>query len=781
MIPDHTPLRSHFSATAHTLRRLTEHHFLLPLVAAIVLVIIWGATANLIHVERTSAERTAAGSTLDLLETYEAQMVRNLREIDQTLKIVKFAYERRGASVLGDLKRMELLPPELLFAISVQDTYGALVASTRGDGAGAALNREEVRRHSKTDELRITRSHAPGASRVAFSRRLNASGGEFAGVVSISVDAAYFVSVYDRARLGDNGVLGLLGMDGKFLVRRTGEATVPFDAAVHPSLIPADDAVPSVELLPNAWDGVERYTSVRPLFSFPLVLVVGLSRHEQLAATRETRESYLWRAALGSALLLAFIAALARVSWQLAQAARRETASKAAHAERVQHLAYHDNLTGLPNRFFFSKVLEQGIAGARRHGKSLAVLFLDLDRFKEINDTLGHQSGDQLLEELARRLQSCVRESDTVARLGGDEFVVVLPELDDQSYAATVARKLLGVTAQPFEIHGRSLIATASIGIAMYPRDGYDEQALMKCADAAMYHAKAEGKDNFQYYAKQLQADKLARLTLEVSLRHALERNEFELHYQPKIDLLTGGITGVEALLRWRSPEHGMVMPGDFIPIAEYTGLIVPIGRWVLETACTQGVAWKKQGFSDLCISVNLSPRQFSDAGLVSDIAAILARTGIDPATVELEITESMLMQNVDRALRTLAELTEMRLRLAVDDFGTGYSSLSNLKRFPLNTLKIDRAFIRDLPHDGDDRVIAHAIIGMGRALSLTIVAEGVETAAQVAFLRDHRCDQYQGYHFSKPIPAADMTKLLQAQPEPCVTIQPLTRAAQAT
>ena len=760
-------------------RRLTEQHVLLPLLGAIVLVVLWGATANLILVEQRNAERVAAGSTLEVLDTYEAQMLRNLREIDHALKVVKFAYESAGPDALVDLRSKGLLPPDMLFAIAIRDAHGRVLASTRA-GDALLLEPAEIARHAATDELRIGRSSAGRDAKLLFSRRLSAGDGSFAGVVSLSVDASYFVSVYDRARLGDEGVLGLLDSDARFVVRRSGEQVSTSDVDVDATLLRADPSAPVVALTSNAWDGVQRYTSARPLYAFPLSLVVGLSRHEQLAPAREARGSYLGRAALGTVLLLVFIAALARVSYKLARSARRETEARIAHAERVQHLAYHDNLTGLPNRAFFSRMLDQGIGHARRHEKSLAVLFLDLDRFKAINDTLGHDAGDRLLEETSRRLKGALRESDTVARLGGDEFVVLLAEFDDQAYVAAVAQKLLRVVAEPFELHQHRIITTASIGIAVFPRDGADEQSLMKCADAAMYHAKAEGKDNFQYFAQQLQADALARLTLEVGLRPALERNELELYYQPKVDVRTERVTGVEALLRWHSPEHGMVSPAEFIPIAEYTGLIVPMGRWVLETACAQAVAWRDQGVADLCMSVNLSPRQFSDAGLLDDIAAIVERTGIDPSMLELEITESMLMQNVERALRTLGELNTMGIRLAIDDFGTGYSSLSNLKRFPLNTLKIDRAFIRELPHDSDDRVITEAIIGMGKALSLTIVAEGVETPAQADFLRRHVCDEYQGFHFSRPLPAAEITKLLETQPQPTLSIQPFLQQKQA-
>ncbi|HYT15672.1 MAG TPA: EAL domain-containing protein [Burkholderiales bacterium] len=431
--------------------------------------------------------------------------------------------------------------------------------------------------------------------------------------------------------------------------------------------------------------------------------------------------------------------------------------------EQIQYLAYHDALTTLPNRALFSKILNHGISQAHRRKKELAVLFIDLDRFKNINDTLGHEAGDALLKEVGKRLKQSLRESDTVARLGGDEFVVLLEELADQKHVSVVAHKILTTLVKPFVTLGQEFRVTASIGISTYPADGEDERSLMKNADIAMYRAKEEGKNNFQFYSKELNEHSFERLTMESSLRRALERNEFELHYQPKVDLRTGRITGVEALLRWHHPDLGMVSPAQFIPMAEETGLIVPIGKWVLRTACRQHKAWQDQGLPRLSVAVNLSARQFSDENLLQDITSIVKESGIDPVLLELEITESMLMNNVEKAIRTLDALNEMGIRLAIDDFGTGYSSLSTLKRFPINTIKVDRSFIRDLPGGVDDRAIAGAIIAMGQALGMTVIAEGVETKEQADYLRGQSCDEFQGFYFKKAMPADELAQLLQA------------------
>ncbi len=433
-------------------------------------------------------------------------------------------------------------------------------------------------------------------------------------------------------------------------------------------------------------------------------------------------------------------------------------------AERAEYLAYYDSLTALPNRSMFSKLLNQAIRLARRDGKQLAVLFVDLDRFKNINDTLGHEAGDLLLQEVGKRLQGCLRTSDTVARLGGDEFVILLPSMVDAADVEVVAHKILAATSKSFRALGQEFRVTASVGVSTYPRDGEDEQSLMKNADIAMYQAKEDGKNNFQFYSAQMNNNSFERLALESSLRRALDHGEFQLRYQPMIDARSGAIVGIEALLRWQHPELGIVEPAKFIPIAEETGLIVSIGKWVLKTACAQNVAWQQSGLPHVNMAVNLSRRQFTDEGLLRDITAILEETGMCPALLELEITESTLMHDVDKALGTLKAFRDLGVRLAIDNFGTGYSSLSDLRKFPIDTIKIDGSLIRDLSNQAENRSIAEATIAMGRNLSLTVVAECVETKAQADFLREHACDEFQGFYFSKPVTADKFAELLEAQ-----------------
>jgi diguanylate cyclase (GGDEF)-like protein len=433
-------------------------------------------------------------------------------------------------------------------------------------------------------------------------------------------------------------------------------------------------------------------------------------------------------------------------------------------AERAEYLAYYDGLTALPNRSMFSRLLEQAISRAKRSATHLAVLFVDLDRFKNINDTLGHEAGDQLLRDIGRRLKDCLRESDTVALLGGDEFVILLPDLVDASYVDIVAQKVLAATSKPVMALGQALRVTASVGASTYPKDGDDEQALMKHADIAMYQAKEAGRDHFEHYSAAMNTHSFERLVLESSLRRALEDEELELHYQPTIDARTGAIAGVEALLRWVHPSLGLLPPSRIIPVAEETGLIVAIGRWVLKTACRQNVAWKQRGFPSLTMAVNLSARQFFDEDLVRDVAAALRETGMRAALLELEIAETTLTQDRAKTLVILKKLKDLGVRIAIDHFGTGYTSLTNFREFHVDTIKIDGSFIRGLSDEAENRDTAEAIIALAKNLGPTIVAECVETQAQIEFLRQQACDEFQGFFFSPAVTASQFWDLLATQ-----------------
>jgi diguanylate cyclase (GGDEF)-like protein len=431
--------------------------------------------------------------------------------------------------------------------------------------------------------------------------------------------------------------------------------------------------------------------------------------------------------------------------------------------ERLKFLANYDQLTSLPNRGLFNQRLERALAHAQRFNKGLALLFMDLDRFKNVNDTLGHEAGDSVLKEVAAILTGCVREIDTVARLGGDEFVILIEGVTDVRQVGSVGHKLMRAMAEPLLLGGHECSVTASIGISTYPADGSDGATLLKNADIAMYRAKEQGKNNVQFYTPTMNIHSVQRLTLEASLRRALQREEFLLHYQPKLDIASGRVTGMEALVRWKRPDSGMISPAEFIPLAEETGLIVAIGEWVLRAACEYTQLSHPGGTPPLRVAVNLSARQFTQASLVSDVARILDLTGLGPEALELEITESMVMGNPEQAIQTLRQLKSMGIALSIDDFGTGYSSLGYLKRFPLDHIKIDRSFIKDIPEDNDDATITRTIIAMAHNLRLKVIAEGVETEAQMDFLRQHGCDEIQGYYFSRPLPGSEFTALLKA------------------
>lgn len=425
------------------------------------------------------------------------------------------------------------------------------------------------------------------------------------------------------------------------------------------------------------------------------------------------------------------------------------------------HLATHDALTGLPNRLLLTDRLFHALARARRRKSVVAVLFLDLDRFKLVNDTLGHHMGDELLKNVADRLANCVREGDTVARLGGDEFVIVLDDVPSKEAVDATADKVLDILGKPFDLGGPEFFVSASVGISVFPQDGGNARTLLKNADAAMYQAKELGRNNVQHYHAKFDEIESERLEIETALRHALDRDEFCVFYQPQLNLKTGRISGVEALVRWKHPRWGILAPDRFLAIAEECGLMIPIGRRVLKQACQQLRAWQDRGLPPITVAVNLLGREFWNNDLITDVRDVLEETGIDPAFLDIELTEGVLMQNTDGALRILDALKRMGVLLTVDDFGTGYSSLAYLKNFPIDALKIDRSFITDVTLDASDATITRAVLALSRSLNLKCIAEGVETQEQLNFLRDMGCEMIQGYLVSAPAPAEDLETLL--------------------
>ena len=1039
-------------ATGSSLTRAAERVFepaiLFPAMAVLLLAVIWGSTLHLVSIERASAVTKAADSSNELLETYEAQMARSLALIGQALRTTQYAWELGKTDArFSELTDHALLPPALVFTVSVADRNGAVVASTRAAELGRTIPRPAFPQYGAGDSeatfvsppLRLDAADEP---RLIFSRRLSASDGSFDGIVMVAVDPAYFTSGYDPARLGKYGVLGLIDADGRFVVKRSSDSvTWGQQANLNVKLSPIEPTI-------SNWDGVSRLLRRRALHGVALTVVVGLSAQEQLTNFEQDRRTLFWKAGAASAFLLALLAVLGTLSWQLSATKRRsrkiqqtyyaasnatldafivlrnvrdssgtivdflvEDANRralvlfgqtrdtmvgrslcaampesrtngilqelqqvalnnsadesewqnhnprigaawlqrqfvavedgvvailrdiserkraeilhveqarlleliatgtplpqvldhilrlidsqlpgtmgavhlvspdrntltlgaafglpqaylatvtdvpiaeksgscgtAAHrlqtvivediandplwhgysevaslhglracsstpilselrqvlgtfalyyrsthvpgstereliafatrlagiaierqqaADRIGHMAHHDALTGLPNRTLLDDRIRQAVLHAQRQARQMTVLFIDLDNFKLINDTLGHNAGDILLMTVAERMTNCVRSSDTVIRLGGDEFVIVLADqaLGLDSLTQPI-QKIHRAVAQPVLLAGKEIAVTCSIGMASYPADGADPDSLLMHADAAMYRAKQLGRNNVQHYTAEMHAAMQEKIQLQDGLRNALGEQQFFLAYQPQIDLRTGKFIGVEALIRWQHPVLGIVPPGRFIPLAEESALIVQIGDWVLRTACRQNQSWQRAGLPPFVVSVNVSARQFREGSLIASVASALEHSGLAPEWLELELTESLIMQDPDQAIAIMHALREMGVRLSIDDFGTGYSSLSALQHFPIARLKLDGSFVRSLGASEDSRTITKAMILLGHQLGLKVVAECVETATQREFLCANNCDEMQGYLFSKPVDAEAISALLAA------------------
>lgn len=750
---------------SRAITRIIESQLLFPLLAVVISILLWTGTVLLIDVERRSAHLSALSLTRELNETYEAQVLRVLGEIEKDFKLIQYTYEQHAAdSVLPELSRRELLPPTLLFNI-------ALIAPNGEPAAGSmplriALNSDRINAHRLDNNLIIeSKSHGPSGEPVLqFRRRLQDRQGQFAGVAAIEVDAAFFVSSYDQSRLGDKGTLGLLGQDGKFKVRRVGNSVSNGPLVDYREFMSGMSNVETTaRLRRSSIDGVERFIAARELFGFPLAVVVGISRSEYLAPLQQRARSYVWRCVGINILLLLVITILWHLSRKLAESRRQEMQAKIAHAEQVEYLAFHDGLTGLPNRSLFSQLLEQDIAEAARNNQQLAVMFLDLDHFKHINDTLGHDAGDELLKEVSQRLKDCLRESDVVARLGGDEFVIILHDVPNSAHSATVALKIISAVARAFTLEGQQCRVTASIGISTFPEDGRDEETLTNNADIAMYKAKQEGKNNFQLYSQHLHAESLERLSLENNLRQALDKNQFCMYYLAKRSVASGVIIGVEAQLRWQHPDLNVVPPSQFLGTAEDMGLLVPIGRWMLNRVCQQHVDWLHNGAREVCVAVELwAPIFFADH-VTRDIEDALSATGLPPHLLELEIGENVLMQDINKSLKILQQLKTLGVRVAVGNFGVGYSCLSRLGELPVDEINIDRSIIHAIEEDEAGHEMAHAVCNVGRALGLSLVVNGVETASQMAFIRANTQWGLNSFYDGQALPVEEFSAQLHA------------------
>jgi diguanylate cyclase (GGDEF)-like protein/PAS domain S-box-containing protein len=882
------------AALVRLLGRGLETHVALPLFALLLVAALWLATLHMVHEEEAAAREAAVEATRELVDTYEAQMARSLSGIDQTLRVLQYAVEMKGAdAAMDELSAKGLLPPGVVFQVAIVGADGRVLAANPSVRRGGDVSRAPwfaVHRAREANAPFVSATIGRNEPHVVFSRRINDGAGRFAGVASVAVDPAFFTSSYEHSRQGERGLLGVAGEDGVVRAARVGDAVSWGQriAVARPD---------RVQLGRLGLDAEVRYTSTRALAGFPLVAVVGLSESEQMAPFRQQRRAWLLAAGAGTALLVLVVSLVSAWSWQLAKARRRERLAQETYAaaseasldaffvlrtvrgpdgdvldfliettnsraeqltgmakqamegrrmsallptylgigifedlaavasdgvareaewqahqlpassrwlhrqvvpveggvvaivrditerklaeQRIRHLAHHDELTGLPNRSLLRDRLGQAIRDAERKGASVGLAFIDLDGFKLVNDGLGHNAGDELLKVVGERMGRCLRRSDTLARFGGDEFVILLPDLSGDPLALTpLLEKVRQAVTEPVEVEGQEVQVSCSMGVVLYPRDGMDANTLMMNADAAMYRAK-ENKNSFQFYASEMNASMEEKLVLLEGLRGALDACadpvspcpgaacQFQLLYQPKVDLRSGRLFGVEALIRWNHPEHGLISPLRFIGLAEESGLIVPLGEWVLRTACAQAQAWRAAGLPPLAVSVNVSARQFEEKRLVERIAAALRDTGLPPQLLEVEVTESSLMRDLARSVGKMREIEAMGVALSIDDFGTGYSSLSALKSFPISRLKIDKSFVADLAHSVDDQAIAMAVISLGHKLDLRVIAEGVETEEQRAFLRANDCDEMQGYLVSPPVPPERIAALLAAH-APC-------------
>ena len=1041
------------SFTQHWLRRGLEAHVLFPAFGLLMLIVVWNGAFHFDQVATNNAQLIALEVSTEVAETYNAQVISNLAQIDQALKIVRHSFAlTEDPGVLGELAEKGLLPSTFLFTVRIADADGMVIASTRANERGQSIGQQHLEAH-RTNAAdspfvgRVTPSPSSGEPELTFSRKLNPQGDHLIGMVVVAVHPSYFTSGYEHAKMGDTGIIGLLGREGRFHVKRRGDQ-VSWDEAVNPVFFDSVQHV-SGTTLDNSLDGVRRYTNIRQLHGFPLTVVISLSEQELLNAYSQERRTYIWEAAIASAWIVLIVALLSRLAWQLSRNRKRmrqiqqtyHAASEAsvdgffvlrkvsdgqgklvdfvvdeansqavafsgmskdtllgsmlcelypqcrvngvfealsevaqtgvlleqecqnplpgarevwlhvqivrvdigvvaivrditerkrteilnieqarvlemiatgepvaavlndivhmveaqlpgasgcimlvdqdgkhlrhvasrtlsaeyirglnhlrigaseascgtaaywkatvivadilqdplwethrdlaiqcgfracwstplfseqeevigtfalyfrdAHVptraetelvniavrisglamerkraeERIHHIAHHDALTGLPNRILLEDRIKQAMMHARRYHHPITVAFIDLDNFKLVNDTMGHKVGDELLKTVAERMSQCMRSTDTVVRLGGDEFILIFADqADNRNDITAVLNRLRHHISQPIRIGKHSLQVSYSMGLARYPGDAEDPDTLLMHADAAMYKAKEMGRNTYCFYTPELNSENQEKIAMQEALRQAMAQQQLFLVYQPKIDLATGDIFSVEALLRWNHPKYGPISPVRFIPLAEETGEITAIGDWAMRNACLQNKAWQDAGIPPITVSVNVSARQFKDGKLIEQVGQVLQESGMEACYLELEVTESVIMHDIPKAIETMQQLQAMGVQLSIDDFGTGYSSLSALKNFPIARLKIDRSFVQDIPDQEDDTFIVKTVISLAHQLQLRVLAEGVETNEQLDFLIQNGCDEIQGFHFSDPISALAIEKMLKAQ-----------------
>ena len=737
------------------------------IVTAILIFALWVEVGFSLVTARHTALADSSLQSRNLMIAFREEIAFILRGVEGEMNLIteRMRRERDGFDLYAWSQRDILVAPGMAQA-TIINTDGKLGQTTIDPHPPSIdlSNRPHFRIHLD-GKFRGLYVGPPGITQLSgqpffpVSRRVEAEDGSFLGVLVILVSPGELTTLHKSIDLGPHGVMTLTALDDIVLARFSADSPngtegigKSIGGGPRPAVIEEDGAGGFVRT--SAIDGIPRVYAYGRVASYPLVVTVGLDLDRALAGWRSYRATIIAMAFAATLLLIGFAAYLIRRIFRDASTARATTLA-------IAHTAEHDFLTGLPNRMLLNDRIGQAIAVAQRHRNKVAVMFMDLDNFKHINDSLGHQAGDQLLQSVARRLVACVRGEDTVSRQGGDEFVALLSEVHQPEDAAVIARKMLQTVARTHAIDQHELRVTASIGVSIYPDDGADAETIVKNADIAMYQAKENGRHCYRFFEPAMNVRAVERQSIEEDLRLALERREFVVHYQPKIDLKTGAIAGAEALLGWMHPTRGLLSRAEFIHVAEDCGLIVPIGAWVLRKACGQARIWADAGLPATMMAVKISAVEFRDESFLEGVFAILGETGLDPRFLELEMTESVLMARAESTASILQSLRVRGVRVTIDDFGTGYSSLSYLRKFAVDALKIDPSLVRQIGSTDGATPIVTAVISMARSLKLRVVAEGVETPEELAFLRAHECDEAQGCYFSPPLLPERFARLL--------------------
>ena len=717
----------------------------------------WAAVTVLISIERGKTLEAAVQQSESLVRLFAENTEQTLLGIDRTLLLLRKGFEDDPDHFdLRNWAERTALIGDLTIQINMvgADRY---LGPTTTHYSGPPLylgDRKHVRVHvdSVTDELYISEpvlGRVSGRWTIQLSRRIRGPDGGFGGVIIASLDTDFIQKFYDTVDLGSHGNIILRNLDGVFLSARGGFDPVLARQVLPPVLRAALARAPAGHVWGNGQiDGTNRLVGYRASKIFPFIATVGRAEGDILATYLQDRNTYLAAAALITILVLIAVAGGAHYKIRLDDVQRE-----------IVHVAHHDILTGVANRMLLHDHIDQAFARARRHQERFAILCLDLDRFKIANDTLGHQAGDLLLRQVAERLRLCIRDVDTVARIGGDEFVVVQANVTGSADVTTLAERILQAVSAPYDVNGNPAVISASIGIALAPFDGATKDNLLEHADLALYRAKANGRNDFCFFDIEMARTALKRSRIELELRDALARDEFELWYQPWLDVASGRIVGCEALLRWRHPLRGLLSPIEFIPIAEESGLIGRLGDWVLRRATRDAAGWPQ----DIKLAINLSAAQFIGGNLCETVLDALAQSGFEATRLELEITETLIIEDYEGTREALSQLRRHGISIALDDFGTGYSSLTHLRQLLFNRIKIDKSFIAELTTRADCVAIVSAVIGLGRSLGVSITAEGVETPDQLTILRAAGCTEVQGYLFSRPNQEAVIREMLSA------------------